>query len=385
MSVFKRGEVWWFKFKFAGQTIRESAKTSSKTLAIDAERVRRRKLEEGFNGIEKRKAAMLFRVAAQNWKEAKSPHWRPRTIEVQDLALKHLTPVFGKKLISDISPDDIARYQLARQREKASPRTINIEVTALRSVLIKHRVWGNIGPDVRMLREPESVGRALSTKEQEELLTQCRASRNRALYPIVEVALNTGVRSNEIRHLRWSQLDFEKHALRVSHSKTAYGENRVVPLNQRLAFVLELWSERFPDRKPQHFVFPLEKYAGGGREETFGFVGNCTYESDPTRPAGSWKKSWAAACKRAKIKLRFHDTRHSAVTRLLEAGIDLERVARILGWSPSTTTAMARRYGHLSQASLTSAVETLGQVGTFDREGAQNWAQSGMEETSRVQ
>ncbi len=46
MSLYKRGDVWWYKFRFAGQMIRESSKSESKTVAKDAERARRRELEE---------------------------------------------------------------------------------------------------------------------------------------------------------------------------------------------------------------------------------------------------------------------------------------------------------------------------------------------------
>jgi integrase len=386
MSLYRRGgDTWWFKFKWAGQVIRESTKSTSKTLAKDAERARRRELEERYNGIEKRRLPIPFSVASRKWIETNSAHWRPRTLELHELALKHLAPVFGRMLLTDIRADDVALYQLARQREKAAPRTINIEVTTLRSVMIKNRLWGNIGPDVRMLKEPESIGRSLAPGEQDDLLAQCRFSRNRALYAITEVALNTGLRSDEIRQLRWSQVDLEKLTLQVRHSKTSHGENRVVPLNSRLVHVLQLWTDRFPRRKPQHYVFPFALSAAGGRADAFGFTTPLQYDTDPMRPIGSWKKSWASACKHAKIKLRFHDLRHTAVTRLLEIGIDLERVARILGWSPGTTTEMARRYGHLSQASLRSAVEGLATVGTFDREGAQKWAHFQAGEIIRVQ
>jgi len=51
MSVFKRGRIWWYKFYFANNLVRESAKTSSKTLAKEAEKQRRRELEEGYNGL----------------------------------------------------------------------------------------------------------------------------------------------------------------------------------------------------------------------------------------------------------------------------------------------------------------------------------------------
>jgi len=66
VSVYRRGDTWWYKFKFAGQTIRESAKTASKTVAKNAERARRRELEEGFNGISKPQRAQLFSLAAEN-------------------------------------------------------------------------------------------------------------------------------------------------------------------------------------------------------------------------------------------------------------------------------------------------------------------------------
>jgi hypothetical protein len=57
MSVYKRGETYWFKFLFQGQQIRESARTNSKTVAREAERARRRDLELGLNRIGKRKPA----------------------------------------------------------------------------------------------------------------------------------------------------------------------------------------------------------------------------------------------------------------------------------------------------------------------------------------
>jgi len=51
VSVYKRGDVWWYKFRFAGQMIRESSKSDSKTVAKDAERARRRELEQNWNQI----------------------------------------------------------------------------------------------------------------------------------------------------------------------------------------------------------------------------------------------------------------------------------------------------------------------------------------------
>jgi hypothetical protein len=72
---------------------------------------------------------------------------------------------------------------------------------------------------------------------------------------------------------------------------------------------------------------------------------------NPLSPIGSWKTAWKNARKTAKVTCRFHDLRHSAVTRLLEAGVSFPIVASLLGWSPTTTTKMAKRYGHIGSGS----------------------------------
>jgi hypothetical protein len=69
--VYKRGKVWWFEFIFNGQRIRESAKTSSKRVAEEAEKARRCDLELGVNRIRKR-AVVLFSVAAEDWLSSKT-------------------------------------------------------------------------------------------------------------------------------------------------------------------------------------------------------------------------------------------------------------------------------------------------------------------------
>ena len=82
MSVYKRGEVWWYKFRFNGQAVRESADTGSKTVVRDAERVRRRELEEGLNGI-RRQRARLFSLASREWLDLKRSVLAARSVEIE--------------------------------------------------------------------------------------------------------------------------------------------------------------------------------------------------------------------------------------------------------------------------------------------------------------
>lgn len=60
---------------------------------------------------------------------------------------------------------------------------------------------------------------------------------------------------------------------------------------------------------------------------------------------------------------------------MLEAGVPFSVVATIMGWSPSTTVRMSRRYGHIGQASQRQAVNALNLAGILD-DGAQKWARS---------
>jgi hypothetical protein len=54
MSLYKRGDVWWYKFRFARQVIRETSKSEMRTVGKEAERARRRELEESFNRLPSR-------------------------------------------------------------------------------------------------------------------------------------------------------------------------------------------------------------------------------------------------------------------------------------------------------------------------------------------
>lgn len=151
-------------------------------------------------------------------------------------------------------------------------------------------------------------------------------------------------------------------------------------------------AANFHKRAPEHYLFPAEKYGAAGND-----FKPCSYATDPSNPIGDWKEAWEAAKKRAGAILksdpdnkepqplvcRFHDLRHTGCTRMLERGVPFSVVATVMGWSPSTTVRMAKRYGHIGQAAIREAVKALEGV-SFGEHGAQNWAQSrNVQEASR--
>jgi integrase len=116
--------------------------------------------------------------------------------------------------------------------------------------------------------------------------------------------------------LRWRQIDFGNEALTVGKSKTAHGTGRSVPLNRRAIETLATWALQFADRKPHHCVFPSEKVGVAGDDQIVS-----VFDTDPEKPITSWKTAWMTARGTARVECRFHDLRHTTVTRLLERGV----------------------------------------------------------------
>jgi integrase len=211
MSVFRRGNTWWFEFQFNGSRIRESAHTTSKTIARDAERQRRRELELGINRIVKRERMTLFSLAAKKWFESKTA-LTPLGRGYYRQYIGKLNREFGGRLISDITADDIAALQRKRQGQGLSGRQTNCEVATLRAILGHYGLWAGIAHRVKMLRERSDTGRALSPEDERKLLQAIGQSPSPALYPFFILTLDSGLRPSETRalrqrdlHLVWSQ------------------------------------------------------------------------------------------------------------------------------------------------------------------------------------
>jgi integrase len=157
-----------------------------------------------------------------------------------------------------------------------------------------------------------------------------------------------------LRLLTWRQVDLVNESVTVGKSKTAQGSGRSVPLNARALKAITEWVREFPDRKPSHYVFPSEK-VGVATDDRIPSV----FDTDPTKPMGSWKVAWTTARKNASVSCRFHDLRHTTVTRLLERGVPFAVVATIMGWSPATSVRMVKRYGHIGQSAQRQAMSLL--------------------------
>jgi integrase len=224
----------------------------------------------------------------------------------------------------------------------------------------------NVAGDIDFLKESPSPGRALSAEEETRLLTAASKSRCRSLYPVILLAFNTGMRASEIRGLTWGQVDFLGGALTVGKSKTDAGTGRAIPLNSRAIAMLKQWRGLFTGTEPEHYVFPHEKYGIAGSDRKL-----CVYEVIPTEPTHRWKVAWESARKAAGVSCRFHDLRHTFISRLAESQASDSTVMALAG---HVSRAMMERYSHIQMEAKRRAVDGLSGA-DFEVGMAQNWAQ----------
>lgn len=365
VSLYKRGDIYWYKFRFAGRMIRESAKTKSKTLAKDGERVRRRQLEESWNQVKRRTLPPCFDQAADAWLESVKPHLSERTQDIYDVALRcHLKPAIGAILLCDIDASRIATYQARRKVEQVSARTLNKELQVLRQILKRHKLWANLQGEVKFERETDHIGRAMVEEEETRLLTACES--NILLRTVVSLALNTALRKNEIRTLRWSQIDLLGRTLTVGHTKTEGGSGRVIPLNSVAHAALVRWASRFPTAKPEEYVFPACEDARIDCKKPH------ASNIDPSQPIKSWRTAWRRALKDASLEIRFHDLRHTCITKLAEGQASEQTLMSIAG---HMSRKMVEHYSHIRMAAKRAALDAIVKP-IIDAGVAQNWAQS---------
>jgi len=355
MSLFKRGNTWWFEFKHLGVRYRESAHTTNRDIARRAESQRRKKIEESGNDLDPVAKPTKVSKAVKDFLE-ENDDWAPRTRGIHNNSWSHLAPHFGDLLLQDITPLTISRYRTARKAEGAGPRSVNIEVSLLRMVLKKHRRWHVFqGENFRMLTEPEDVGRALTHDEEHRLLSLARRSISRSLFPAVLLSLHTGMRHQELRLLRWRQVDLIEGAITVGKSKTKGGEGRVIDLSETALTCIKEWRSQFQDTKPHDFVFPAERYkmvkprnGGGVTVEAFA--------CDPSKPIAGWKTSWTTCRKNAGVECRWHDLRHTFISNLGEHKVGEQTLMALTG---HLSRKMLERYSHARKESKRAAVRLL--------------------------
>jgi integrase len=188
---------------------------------------------------------------------------------------------------------------------------------------------------VKKLKLNNQRVRVLSSEEEEALFSAL--GKNELVKNIVTFALHTGMRRGEIFNLKWFDVDFPRSLIQIKESKS--NKKRSIPMNETIRAMLE------KIKRKSEFIFPSPKT--GERLDNI-------------------KRSFTRAVTAAGIEdFRFHDLRHTAATRMADAGADVFTLMKILGHADIRMTS---RYTHATDNALRRAVANLDANSDFGNE-----------------
>jgi integrase len=249
----------------------------------------------------------------------------------------------GHYTLADIRPALIAdfRDQLLKettsrgsQRSPATARKYLALLSHVFTVAVKEWGWIESNPVIKVTKPKEPRGRVrfLEDPERQALLEACRSSSNPYLYPVVLLAISTGMRRGEIMSLKWGDIKFADGVIIIHESKN--DERRSVPLATSAKLALQRLSKI--RRIDTGLLFPSKQ--------------------NPTKPI-DLRKAWETARSDSGVKdFRFHDLRHCTASYLAMNGATQLEIAEVLGHK---TLQMVKRYSHLSKPHTHSVMASM--------------------------
>ena len=296
-----------------------------------------------------------------------------RTLDgYQSIIERHLIPALGHVQLKHLSPQTIQSYY-GKACEKLSTRTVHHQHRVL-SQSLKYAVrQGYLGRNPAELVDPPSprkkVMRTLTPGEVEVLLETAADS---YYYPIVYMAVSTGLRQAELLGLRWRDVDLDMLSISVSQvyykrrgvsafkePKTAHSRRRVAMTPKLALFLREYRLER--ERLYEQLSQPL----------TLDSLVFASVEGKPIDP-GVLSHAFARIAKQAGLQaVRFHDLRHTFASLMLLRGAKPKVISEALGHSSVAFTMDV--YSHIIEGMQGDAMALLDEVlpaGVFQKNNA---------------
>lgn len=293
-----------------------------------------------------RKTIFSFREAARKYLEkqtaenAKNVHSKKYQLEL------HLIPFFNETPLNKISESDIERFKKFRTEKGVKLSTINRDLATLSHLFTKASEWKWIDKKpavIKRFKEDQTRITYLTVEQINRLLEAAKRDQNDQIYLFIVIGLETAMRLMEILSIQLEHIDLERRIIYIPHAKAGARQQPIT------AHLVETLSNHIQHTKPkQKWLFPAEKSATGHTisiEKPFRRV---------VKTAGMNPKEVVR-----------HTLRHTAITHLVQAGIDLPTVKRISGHK---TFHMVERYSHQNGTHIQNAMDRLEQRYSLNRE-----------------
>ena len=343
------GEVYWYKFMWHGQLIRETTKQGNDKTARKMEAAHRTRLAEGLVGIREKKRTTLGEFiknrfepwakgrfegnATKTWKAWYQPSIR---------TLQSYSSLCSR-VLSDITSEHFAEFaahiRVKGLRGKAlQASSVNSRLRVLRRILHLAEEWGELEHAPKFKLEPGERHRELVLPPAEE--AKYLAAAPSLVADIATVLVDSGMRPEECFRERWENVTWVNGrfgTILVTHGKTK-AARRVLPMTPRVRTILEgRWETA--GKPVEGWIWPAPTKSGHVEPSTV-------------------KKQHKKAINDSKVRpFVLYSLRHTFLTRLGESGCDVWTLARIAGHN---SIAMSSRYVHPSADRVLDAMALLG-------------------------
>jgi integrase len=286
-----------------------------------------------------------------------SPKTRERYGELAD---RQIIPHLGATKLQKLTPEHVQTWHGTLIAGGLSPRTVGHAHRVLRLVLQCAVKNGTLARNVAAVHAPPKVEEVeieiLSAEQVADVLAKLEGH---TIFPIVALALATGLRRGELLGLQWGDIRLDGATLRVERSveETKAGLRVKPPKTKRGRRNLTLPAETVAMLRA-HRVKQLEiRFAlglGSIAPETLVFS---TVDGELVRPRNLSKTWWRVRSAMKLPTVSFHAFRHTHTSMLIRAGVDVLTISRRLGHAQASITLNV--YGHLIEGADKSAADAI--------------------------
>jgi len=240
----------------------------------------------------------------------------------------------GGEVIAD--QEHIMAYLSHLYRKGHSTSTVNTAINAIKYWLEQVEGNGRKSYYIKRPKKEKSLPKVLNLKEIKRIFDEVK---NLKHITLLKTLYACGLRVGEVLRLEVSDVDGQRRLLHIRCSKQY--KDRCVPLSEDLLHLLRRYYKAY---KPEHYLFEGTARDAHGQRKPY--------------TASSVRKILQRAAQKAGLrrKVRTHDLRHSYATHLLEAGVDIRYIQKLLGHASTKTTEI---YTHVSMMHLQQLPDVL--------------------------
>lgn len=316
------------------------------------------------NGMFNSGPQVLLSEYLAQWLIASKDSVRPKThIQYRQIVEQHINPMLGQIKLSDLRPEMIQAAYNRKTAAGVSARTVRLIHSVLRSALNQALrmglIYRNPATVVYQPKLKETEMKVLDENQVRSLLITAKGHRLEALF---KLEVTSGLREGEILGLKWSDIDWENHQLKVqrqlqrvpgmglmfSEPKSAAGKRMIMLGSQTIVSLKAHSSRQYAER-----VFSGDKW----QENDMIFPSTI---GTPLEPRNLFREFKDLLRKANLPDIRFHDLRHTFATLALSQGVSVKVVQEMLGHSDASMT--LKVYSHTTPGMQKEAAKKMDEI-----------------------